>query len=138
MGGNFSKNFEFFFLLNLEKSCTKPSPSKKRCSDNTEVEVSNLENEKPVESVSAKPCPPSPAPPQAQPPAPAPVSDAEAAPAPVPGVRRGLNSRLEATTVSSVKTRMQKLAEQRRHWDNNDLTGMNDRDGMPLKSVSTW
>ncbi|XP_032161147.1 anillin isoform X2 [Mustela erminea] len=114
-----------------EKSCTKPSPSKKRCSDTTEVvEVSNLENEKPVESASAKPCPPSPPAPQAQPQATAPVSASEAAPAPVPRVRRGLNSRLESTAGSSVKTRMQKLAEQRRHWDNNDLT-----DDIPESSV---
>ncbi|XP_022358888.1 anillin isoform X3 [Enhydra lutris kenyoni] len=114
-----------------EKSCTKPSPSKKRCSDTTEeVEVSNLENEKPVESASPKPCPPSPPAPQAQPQAPAPVSAAEAAPAPVPSVRRGLNSRLEATAGSSVKTRMQKLAEQRRHWDNNNVT-----DDIPESSV---
>lgn len=120
-------------FFNLEKSCTKPSPSKKRCSDATEVEVSNLENEKPVEAASAKPCPPSPPPPQAQPPAPAPTSDAEAVPAPVPGARRGLNSRLEAAAGSSVKTRMQKLAEQRRRWDNNDLAGMNDMDGVVLQ-----
>ncbi|KAM9078212.1 anillin isoform 2-T2 [Megaptera novaeangliae] len=105
-----------------EKSCTKPSPSKKRCSDNTEVEVSNLENEKPVESASAKPCSPSPMSPQAQPQAPAGVSDSVAAPALLLGVRRGLNSRLEGTAASSVKTRMQKLAEQRRHWDNDDVT----------------
>ncbi|XP_024624662.1 anillin isoform X3 [Neophocaena asiaeorientalis asiaeorientalis] len=108
-----------------EKSCTKPSPSKKRCSDNTEVEVSNLENEKPVESASAKPCSPSPMSPQAQPQgpqAPAGVSDSVAAPASLLGVRRGLNSRLEGTAASSVKTRMQKLAEQRRHWDNDDVT----------------
>ncbi|XP_077915587.1 anillin isoform X2 [Halichoerus grypus] len=105
-----------------EKSGTKPSPSKKHCSDNTEVEVSDLENETPAASASAKRRPPSPPPPQAQPQAPAPASDAEAVPAPVPGVRRGLGSRLEAAAGSSVKTRMQKLAEQRRHWDNNDLT----------------
>ncbi|XP_077631431.1 anillin isoform X4 [Crocuta crocuta] len=105
-----------------EKSCTKPSPSKKRCSDNAEVEVSNLENEKPVESASAKACPPSPAPPLAQPQAPAPVSEAEAGPAPLLGVRTGLHARLEARAASSVKTRMQRLAEQRRHWDNNDMT----------------
>ncbi|KAB0391450.1 hypothetical protein E2I00_010227, partial [Balaenoptera physalus] len=111
-----------------EKSCTKPSPSKKRCSDNTEVEVSNLENEKPVESASAKPCSPSLMSPQAQPQAPqvpAGVSDSVAAPASLLGVRRGLNSRLEGTAASSVKTRMQKLAEQRRHWDNDDVTGIN-------------
>lgn len=111
-------------FFNLEKSGTKPSPSKKHCSDNTEVEVSDLENETPAASASAKRRPPSPPPPQAQPQAPAPASDAEAVPAPVPGVRRGLGSRLEAAAGSSVKTRMQKLAEQRRHWDNNDLTGM--------------
>uniref|UniRef100_A0A8C4L2Z0 Anillin n=1 Tax=Equus asinus TaxID=9793 RepID=A0A8C4L2Z0_EQUAS len=103
-----------------EKSCTKPSP-KKRCSDNTEVEVSNLENEQPVESASAKPCSPSPLSPQAQPQAPAPVSDSAAVPASL-GLRKGLTSRLEATAASSVKTRMQKLAEQRRHWDNNEIT----------------
>uniref|UniRef100_A0A8D0P876 Anillin n=1 Tax=Sus scrofa TaxID=9823 RepID=A0A8D0P876_PIG len=105
-----------------EKSCTKPSPSKKRCSDNTEVEVSNLENEKPVESASAKPCSPGTVSPQAQPQAPAPASDSVAAPASLLGMRRGLNSRLEATAASSVKTRMQKLAEQRRHWDSDDVT----------------
>uniref|UniRef100_A0A8D1MV43 Anillin n=1 Tax=Sus scrofa TaxID=9823 RepID=A0A8D1MV43_PIG len=105
-----------------EKSCTKPSPSKKRCSDNTEEEVSNLENEKPVESASAKPCSPGTVSPQAQPQAPAPASDSVAAPASLLGMRRGLNSRLEATAASSVKTRMQKLAEQRRHWDSDDVT----------------
>uniref|UniRef100_A0A8C6AXT9 Anillin n=1 Tax=Monodon monoceros TaxID=40151 RepID=A0A8C6AXT9_MONMO len=105
-----------------EKSCTKPSPSKKRCSDNTEVEVSNVENEKPVESASAKPCSPSPMSPQAQPQATSAISDSVAAPASLLGVRRGLNSRLEGTAASSVKTRMQKLAEQRRHWDNDDVT----------------
>ncbi|OWK06373.1 hypothetical protein Celaphus_00012051 [Cervus elaphus hippelaphus] len=110
-----------------EKSCTKPSPSKKRCSDNTEVEVSDLENEKPVESASAKPCSPRPVSPQAQPQmpqTPAAVSDSLAAPASAPqlGVRSGPNSRLGAAAASSVRTRMQKLAEQRRCWDSDDVT----------------
>uniref|UniRef100_A0A2K5J067 Anillin n=1 Tax=Colobus angolensis palliatus TaxID=336983 RepID=A0A2K5J067_COLAP len=105
-----------------EKSCTKPSPSKKRCSDNTEVEVSNLENKQPVESSSAKSCSPSPVSPQVQPQAADTVSDSVAVPASLLGMRRGLNSRLEATAASSVKTRMQKLAEQRRLWDNDDMT----------------
>ncbi|XP_003815014.1 anillin isoform X6 [Pan paniscus] len=105
-----------------EKSCTKPSPSKKRCSDNTEVEVSNLENKQPVESTSAKSCSPSPVSPQVQPQAADTISDSVAVPASLLGMRRGLNSRLEATTASSVKTRMQKLAEQRRRWDNDDMT----------------
>ncbi|XP_016867845.1 anillin isoform X6 [Homo sapiens] len=105
-----------------EKSCTKPSPSKKRCSDNTEVEVSNLENKQPVESTSAKSCSPSPVSPQVQPQAADTISDSVAVPASLLGMRRGLNSRLEATAASSVKTRMQKLAEQRRRWDNDDMT----------------
>ncbi|XP_023038786.1 anillin isoform X2 [Piliocolobus tephrosceles] len=105
-----------------EKSCTKPSPSKKRCSDNTEVEVSSLENKQPVESSSAKSCSPSPVSPQVQPQAADTVSDSVAVPASLLGMRRGLNSRLEATAASSVKTRMQKLAEQRRLWDNDDMT----------------
>nr|XP_031311041.1 anillin isoform X3 [Camelus dromedarius] len=117
-----------------EKSCPKPSPSKKRCSDNTEVEVSNLENEKPVESASTKPCSPSPMSPQAQPQAPAPVSDSTAAPAALLGVRRGLNSGSEATAASSVKARMQKLAEQRRHWDNEDVTD-NIPESSPMSTV---
>ncbi|XP_069317694.1 anillin isoform X2 [Eulemur rufifrons] len=105
-----------------EKSCTKPSPSKKRCSDNAEVEVSNLENKQPVESTSTKSCSPSPVSPPVKPQAADAVNDSAAAPASLLGTRRGLNSTLEATAASSVKTRMQKLAEQRRHWDNNDMT----------------
>ncbi|XP_041513213.1 anillin isoform X3 [Microtus oregoni] len=100
-----------------EKSCTKPSPSKKRCSDKIEVEVLDLENKEPVEPAAAKPCSPRPEPPQAQPPAPAAISDSVAAPTSLLSMGRGLNSRSEASAASSVKTRMQKLAEQRRHWD---------------------
>ncbi|XP_008050839.1 anillin isoform X3 [Carlito syrichta] len=105
-----------------EKSCTKPSLSKKRCSGNSEVEVSNLENKQPVESTSAKSCSPSPVSPQLQPQAADNVSDPVAVPTSLLGMKRGLNSRLEATAASSVKTRMQKLAEQRRRWDNDDMT----------------
>lgn len=113
----------FAVLLDLEKSCTKPSPSKKQCSDKTEVEVLDLENKEPVEPTAAKPCSPRPAPPQAQPQAPAAVSDSVAAPPSLLSTGRGLNSRSEASAASSVKTRMQKLAEQRRHWDS-DTAGI--------------
>uniref|UniRef100_F7HYW3 Anillin n=1 Tax=Callithrix jacchus TaxID=9483 RepID=F7HYW3_CALJA len=104
-----------------EKSCTKPSPSKKRCSDDTEAEASNLENKQPVEST-AKSCSPSPVSPQVQPQAADTVSDSVAVPASLLGMRKGLNSRPEATAASSVKTRMQKLAEQRRRWDSDEMT----------------
>lgn len=67
--------------------------------------------------------------PQAQlqmPQTPAGVSDSLAAPASAPqlDVRSGPNSRLGAAAASSVRTRMQKLAEQRRCWDSDDVTGM--------------
>ncbi|KFO26368.1 Actin-binding protein anillin [Fukomys damarensis] len=100
-----------------EKSCTKPSPSKKRCSDNTEVEVSNLENKQPVETAAAKSCSPSLESHQTPPPTPTGVRDSAAAPASQTGLGRELHPRLEVAAGSSVKTRMQKLAEQRRHWD---------------------
>lgn len=130
------RNTEFWFffsLCNLEKSCTKPSPSKKRCSDNTEIEVSNLENEQPVQSASAKQRSPSPVSTQAQPPDSAPASGPVAD---APSMPRGQNSRGEAAAASSVKTRMQKLAAQRRHWDNSDVTGIHCMDGMALICLS--
>lgn len=102
-----------------EKSCTKPSPSKKRCSDKIEVGAPDLENTEPIDV--AKPCSPMPAPRQAKPPAPAAISESVAAPAALLSADRGLNSGSEASATSSVKTRMQRLAEQRRHWDS-DLT----------------
>ncbi|XP_006887688.1 PREDICTED: actin-binding protein anillin [Elephantulus edwardii] len=105
-----------------ETSCTKPSPSKKRCSDNTAEAVSNLENQQPVETVPAKSQSPSPVSPQAQPQAPAAASDSVAGPSSPLAGTRGLNSRLAGTAASSVKTRMQKLAEQRRQWENTDMT----------------
>ncbi|XP_021483120.1 anillin isoform X2 [Meriones unguiculatus] len=138
-----------------EKSCTKPSPSKKRCSGKTEVEASDLENKEPVESTAAKPCSPKPAPRQVQPPAPRQVqppaphqvqppapaagSDSSAAPASLPSMGRGLNSRSEASA-ASVKTRMQKLAEQRRHWDSDiadDVSESSHFSPMPSKEKAT-
>lgn len=104
------------------KPCTKPSPSKKRCSDNTEVEVSNMENEQPIESAPIKSCSPSPSSSQAQPKASAPASEPVAPTEPSLVSRRGLSSEPEAATASSVKTRMQRLAEQRRHWETSEAT----------------
>ncbi|MBZ3889151.1 Actin-binding protein anillin [Sciurus carolinensis] len=115
-----------------EKSCTKPSPSKKRCSDSTEV--SDVENKQPVESTTTKSCSPSPVSPQVQPQASANVSDSVTVPASLLGVGRGLNSRLDTTTASSVKTRMQKLAEQRRHWDNDKTDDIPESSLLPLPS----
>lgn len=96
-----------------------------------------MENAQPVESASAKPCSPSAVSPQARPQAPAPASDSlPATQASLLGLQSALNARPEASAASSVKTRMQKLAAQRRHWDNDEVTGTHDMDGMSLKSVS--
>ncbi|KAM6202341.1 anillin [Rhynchocyon petersi] len=100
-----------------EKSYTKPSPSKKRCSDNAAEAVSNLENKQPVDS-SAHAKSDSP---QSQPQAPDCTGDSGAVPSSLLGGKRELNSILQGTASSSVKTRMQKLAEQRRHWENSDM-----------------
>lgn len=118
-------------LLGGEEKSTKPSPSKKRCSDKIEVEAPDLENKEPADA--AKPCSPRPAPRQTKPPAPAAVSEPVAAPASVLSTGRGLSSRAETSAASSVKTRMQKLAEQRRHWDS-DTTGINDADDVSESS----
>lgn len=94
-----------------------------------------MENKQPVEmTTTAKLRSPSPVSPWEQPPAPAAVSDSVAAPASLPDEGRGLTSRREATAGSSVKTRMQRLAEQRRHWDD-DAAGINDMDGIVHKSL---
>ncbi|XP_056660073.1 anillin isoform X2 [Monodelphis domestica] len=89
-----------------ERACTKPSPSKRACSDPPEAPPSNLENRVPAAA-----SPPARSPPQA-PPAPG----AAAAPGqPCSPVR-------EAATpaAASVKSRMQRLAQQRRGWDTDD------------------
>ncbi|XP_042331213.1 anillin isoform X2 [Sceloporus undulatus] len=86
-----------------EKPSTKPSPSKRRCSDNVEVPVSNSENTCPINPSSINDVPPEGIPtPQV---VVSPIKTEEQDP------KSGLAS------VTSVKTRMQKLAEQRRCWD---------------------
>ncbi|XP_073534342.1 anillin [Phyllobates terribilis] len=94
------------------KPCSKPSPSKKRCSDNVDTQKSEVENKEPkspektspIENLS--------------------VAQVRAAslspPIPVllkieePSINPG-----DHDNVSSVKSRMQKLAQQRRHWEFN-------------------
>ncbi|ELW70424.1 Actin-binding protein anillin [Tupaia chinensis] len=103
-----------------ESSGTKPSPSKKRCSDGAEAEVANLENRQPAgpAPTEARSAPTSS---QAAAQTPAAVSDAVrnavGVPASLLGTRAGPQPRSEAAAASSVRTRMQKLAEQRRRWD---------------------
>ncbi|XP_053119203.1 anillin isoform X2 [Hemicordylus capensis] len=85
------------------KPSTKPSPSKRRCSDNVETPVSSSENRHPVNSPSINHGAPEMAP-----------GSLVAAPL---TKREEEDPTSESAPVNSVKTRMQKLAEQRRYWD---------------------
>uniref|UniRef100_A0A670XPG4 Anillin n=1 Tax=Pseudonaja textilis TaxID=8673 RepID=A0A670XPG4_PSETE len=87
------------------KPSTKPSPSKRHCSDNAEISVSNSENMHPVNLSSINPVLP-----EMTPTSQLAASSSET---------EEHNSTSELTSVSSVKTRMQKLAEQRRYLPEN-------------------
>ncbi|XP_063160106.1 anillin [Candoia aspera] len=86
------------------KPGTKPSPSKRHCSDNAEIPVSNSENTHPINLSSINPVLPE-------------VTPTSQLAAPSSEIEEH-NSTPELASVSSVKTRMQKLAEQRRCWEN--------------------
>uniref|UniRef100_A0A7M4EV66 Anillin n=1 Tax=Crocodylus porosus TaxID=8502 RepID=A0A7M4EV66_CROPO len=98
------------------KPSTKPSPSKRLCSNSVEVPVSSSENTQPINSPSIDHQPEKTT--QLQ------KTDTNVAPTvqPVPlcDEREKPVLKSEPPTASSVKTRMQKLAEQRRRWDDTD------------------
>ncbi|XP_051834127.1 anillin isoform X2 [Antechinus flavipes] len=108
-----------------ERTCTKPSPSKRPCSDHPEVPASNLENKQPEAPPSADPLSPSRPQAAAQPPLaaaaqPPLAAAAQAQPGP-PGREEGTPpAPTQVPAASSVKTRMQRLAQQRRGWDGDD------------------
>ncbi|XP_037745979.1 anillin isoform X2 [Chelonia mydas] len=99
------------------KPSTKPSPSKRLCSDSMEVPVSSAENRQPVNSTSMKPLPPEM---RAQPQATANNSAPSVQPVPLLVEKEEQNLKSEVPVALTVKTRMQKLAQQRRCWDDND------------------
>ncbi|XP_074140630.1 anillin isoform X2 [Sminthopsis crassicaudata] len=110
-----------------ERTCTKPSPSKRPCSDHPEVPASNLENKQPEDPPSADSLSPTRPQAAAQPPSAAsaqPPSAASAPPQAEPGPpvqELGMpTAPTEVPAASSVKTRMQRLAQQRRGWDGED------------------
>nr|XP_033786099.1 anillin isoform X2 [Geotrypetes seraphini] len=98
-----------------EKPYTKPSPSKRRCSD--EVPVSTSENRQSIKSTCVKQLSPNSAPqPQIA------VDSNMVSLGSILPLTNGMEDQhcnSATPAVSSVKTRMQKLAEQRRHWDRN-------------------
>uniref|UniRef100_A0A8D0GWQ3 Anillin n=1 Tax=Sphenodon punctatus TaxID=8508 RepID=A0A8D0GWQ3_SPHPU len=101
----------------ITKPNTKPSPSKRHCSNNMEVPVSTSENRQPTNSTSinhlSSEMP-------AQPQVTASIRAPTAQSVTVPAEKEEQNSKSEAPATMSVKTRMQKLADQRRRWDNDD------------------
>ncbi|XP_048695165.1 anillin isoform X3 [Caretta caretta] len=99
------------------KPSTKPSPSKRLCSDSMEVPVSSAENRQPVNSTSMKPLPPEM---RAQPQATANNRAPSVQPVPLLVEKEEQNLKSEVPVALTVKTRMQKLAQQRRCWDDND------------------
>ncbi|XP_067418613.1 anillin [Emydura macquarii macquarii] len=99
------------------KPSTKPSPSKRLCSDSMEVPVSNSENKQPVNSVSIKHLPPEMT---AQPQATASNRAPSVQPVPLLVEKEEQNLKSEVPAALTIKTRMQKLAQQRRCWDDKD------------------
>ncbi|XP_072455241.1 anillin isoform X2 [Notamacropus eugenii] len=106
-----------------ERACTKPSPSKRSCSD-TNVPASNLENKQPQASPPSNPLSPkqlsSDTSAQAQPLKPPSAGTPLAKPGSLLGEAEMLTAKTETPMPSSVRTRMQKLAQQRRHWESDD------------------
>ncbi|MGH0132830.1 UNVERIFIED_CONTAM: hypothetical protein FKN15_052585 [Acipenser sinensis] len=98
---------------------TKPSPSKKRCSDNKEVPAFGVENRLPL---SPDPLP-EPSETARKPPE-APVSSVSTITKSVAAIDKKGDNGVKCTSPAStsVKSRLQKLAEERRYLDNDDPT----------------
>ncbi|NXF43473.1 ANLN protein, partial [Oceanites oceanicus] len=92
------------------KPSTKPSPSKRLCPDNMETEASSSENVKPVSSSSTSHHSPEVT-------SELHVAASNRASLVQPLEKGKTNTESETPAALSVKTRMQKLAEQRRCWD---------------------
>ncbi|NXP30594.1 ANLN protein, partial [Leiothrix lutea] len=95
------------------KPDTKPSPSKRPCPNDIETQASSLENVQPVPSSS-----PSRDSPQMTSKSQETASNSSSLVQPLEKVKP--NTKSETPAALSVKTRMQKLAEQRRCWDSED------------------
>lgn len=96
------------------KPSTKPSPSKRLCSSNTETQASSIENVQPVPSSSTSHR------------SPEVTSESHIAASNRASLAQPLEKgkttiKSETPAALSVKTRMQKLAEQRRCWDSEGM-----------------
>ncbi|KAM9166296.1 anillin isoform 2-T2 [Pangshura tecta] len=99
------------------KPSTKPSPSKRLCPDGVEVPVSSSENRQPVNSTFMKHLPTEMA---EQPQATANNRALSVQSVPQLVEKEEQNLKSEVPVALTVKTRMQKLAQQRRCWDDDD------------------
>ncbi|TRZ26610.1 hypothetical protein HGM15179_000491 [Zosterops borbonicus] len=95
------------------KPDTKPSPSKRPCPNDIETQASSLENIQPVPSISTSRDSP-------QMTAESHETASNSASLVQPLEKEKPNTKSETPAALSVKTRMQKLAEQRRCWDSED------------------
>ncbi|NXI49874.1 ANLN protein, partial [Chloroceryle aenea] len=95
------------------KPGTKPSPSKRLCPNNMETQASSLENVQPVPSSTISHHSPEMT-------SELPVSTSNSVLLSQPFEKEKTNTKSETPAALSVKTRMQKLAEQRRCWDSED------------------
>ncbi|KFV05850.1 Actin-binding protein anillin, partial [Tauraco erythrolophus] len=95
------------------KSATKPSPSKRLCPNNIETQASSSENVQPVPSSSTSHHSPEVT-------SELHVTASNRASLAQPLEKAKTNTESETPAALSVKTRMQKLAEQRRCWDSED------------------
>lgn len=96
------------------KPNTKPSPSKRLCSSNTETQASSIENVQPVPSNSTSHRSPGVT-------SESHVTASSRASLAQPLEKGQTNTKSETPAALSVKTRMQKLAEQRRCWDSEGM-----------------
>lgn len=96
------------------KPNTKPSPSKRLCPDNMETQASSLENIQPVLSSSANHH-------SSETTSELHLTASNRASLVQPLEKGKINTESETPAALSVKTRMQKLAEQRRCWDSEGM-----------------
>ncbi|MBN3305670.1 ANLN protein, partial [Amia calva] len=109
------------------QASTKPSPSKRRCSDNKEVPATGEENRQPVSPDSMlKPLEMDKKPP-------IPLVSNTLQPA-LSSEKEGVELNTPIPAGISLKSRMHKLAEKRQCWDNNDA--VLDADVSPIKTQS--
>ncbi|NXK53123.1 ANLN protein, partial [Chauna torquata] len=96
------------------KPSTKPSPSKRLCSNNAETQASSIENIQPISSSSTSHCSPEMT-------SESHVTASNRASLVQPLEKAKTNTKSDTPAALSVKTRMQKLAEQRRCWDSEGM-----------------